>query len=96
MTNFGLVRTINCISNLEIAVKDRDRKNVKYLLSLTPEQLYHWYQQVDEQDLIYASLIIDQYAAELEDDLFTEQLESAIAAMPILVEAQAVIAMIRG
>lgn len=77
-------------------MKDRDRQNVKYLLSLTPEQLYQWYQQVDEQDLIYASLIMDQYAAELADDLFAEQIESAIAAMPVLVEAQAVIAAVRG
>ncbi len=77
-------------------MNDHDRKNVKYLLSLTPSQLFQWYQTVNEQDLIYANLIMDQYAAELQDQLNHERIENAINTMPVLVEAQAVIAAVRG
>jgi uncharacterized HAD superfamily protein len=39
-------------------MNDIDRSNVVYILNLTPEQFKDWYNQLDAEDIIYASEIL--------------------------------------
>jgi len=73
-----------------------DLDNIRFLLSRTPQQLKEWYNSVSDQDLIYASQIMDRYAAELQQHINFQEVESQLETMPVFTEAQAVIAAIRG
>jgi hypothetical protein len=42
-----------------------DRENLKFLLNVSPETLFDWYNNVSEDDHIYASELINQYSEEL-------------------------------
>lgn len=77
-------------------MNQRDIDNVRFLIDCTPEQLRNWYDSVSEADLIYASLIMENYASLLETEIKFQNIEQQIAAMPVMTEAQAVIAMVRG
>lgn len=77
-------------------MNQRDLDNVRFLIDCTPEQLRNWYDSVSEADLIYASLIMENYASLLETEIKFQNIEQQIAAMPVMTEAQAVIAMVRG
>lgn len=77
-------------------MNQRDLDNVRFLINCTPEQLRNWYDSVSEADLIYASLIMENYATLLETEIKFQNIEQQIAAMPVMTEAQAVIAMVRG
>lgn len=77
-------------------MNQRDLDNVRFLINCTPEQLRNWYDSVSEADLIYASLIMENYASLLETEIKFQNIEQQIAAMPVMTEAQAVIAMVRG
>lgn len=77
-------------------MNQRDIDNVRFLINCTPEQLRNWYDSVSEADLIYASLIMENYATLLETEIKFQNIEQQIAAMPVMTEAQAVIAMVRG
>lgn len=77
-------------------MNQRDIDNVRFLINCTPEQLRNWYDSVSEADLIYASLIMENYATLLDTEIKFQNIEQQIAAMPVMTEAQAVIAMIRG
>lgn len=77
-------------------MNQRDIDNVRFLINCTPEQLRNWYDSVSEADLIYASLIMENYASLLETEIKFQNIEQQIAAMPVMTEAQAVIAMVRG
>lgn len=77
-------------------MNQRDIDNVRFLINCTPEQLRNWYDSVSEADLIYASLIMDNYASLLATEIKFQHIEQQIAAMPVMTEAQAVIAMVRG
>lgn len=76
-------------------MNQRDKENLKFLLSSSPEQLREWYNQVSDEDLIYASDLMDRYAAYLEWEIKSQQIERELAAMTVLTEAQAVIAAVR-
>lgn len=77
-------------------MNQHDLDNIRFLLNRTPAELYQWYQTVSDQDLVYASEIMEQYARFLESEIESEIIEKQLAAMPVLVEAQAVIAAVRG
>lgn len=77
-------------------MNQRDLDNVRFLIDCTPEQLRNWYDSVSEADLIYASLIMENYATLLDTEIKFQNIEQQIAAMPVMTEAQAVIAMVRG
>jgi len=77
-------------------MNQNDLDNIRFLLSRTPQQLKEWYNSVSDQDLIYASQIMDLYAAELKQNIHFQQVESQLETMPVFTEAQAVIAAIRG
>jgi len=72
-----------------------DVENIRFLLSRTPEQLREWYNSVSDEDLLYASLILENYADFLRQENITLEIERQIEQMPVLTEAQAVIAAVR-
>jgi len=72
-----------------------DVENIRFLLSRTPEQLREWYNSVSDEDLLYASLILENYADFLRQENITLEIEQQIEQMPVLIEAQAVIAAVR-
>jgi hypothetical protein len=74
----------------------RDLDNLKFLLDSSPEQIRAWYQQVSDDDLIYAAELMERYATYLETLVEFQRIDNKIAAMPVMIEAQAVIAMVRG
>lgn len=76
-------------------MNQRDKENLKFLLSSSPEQLREWYNQVSDEDLIYASDLMDRYAVYLEWEIKSQLIERELAAMTVLTEAQAVIAAVR-
>jgi len=76
-------------------MNQRDKENLKFLLSSSPDQLLKWYNQVSDEDLIYASDLMDRYAVYLEWEIKSQQIEHELAAMTVLTEAQAVIAAVR-
>lgn len=77
-------------------MNQHDLDNIRFLLNRTPDQLREWYNSVSDQDLVYANEIMEQYARFLESEIESEIIEKQLAAMPVLVEAQAVIAAVRG
>lgn len=76
-------------------MNQRDLDNIRFLVNCTPEQLREWYNSADEGDLIYASHIMDLYEQYLENEIAYQRIEKQILAMPVMLEAQAVIAMVR-
>lgn len=72
-----------------------DLDNLRFLLSRSPKQLREWYDTASDSDLCYAGQLMDQYAALLEDEILSTQIERKIEQMPVLLEAQAVIAAIQ-
>ena len=76
-------------------MNQRDKENLKFLLSSSPERLREWYNQVSDEDLLYASDLMDRYAAYLEWEIKSQLIERELAAMTVLTEAQAVIAAVR-
>ena len=77
-------------------MNQRDLANIRFLLACTPDQLKDWYNSVSEDGLVYASLIMEHYAALLETEVEFAEIDKQIEAMPVMTEAQAVIAMVRG
>lgn len=73
-----------------------DRANLKFLLSCDSQQLREWYNKVSDEDLRYASSLMERYAEYLEFEIQAQRIESKLQSMPVLLEAQAVIAAIRG
>ena len=72
----------------------RDLDNIRFLVNCSPEQLRSWYGSASDEDLIYASVIMDQYALYLETEIQYQLIEKQIQAMPVMIEAQAVISMV--
>lgn len=73
-----------------------DQDNLRFLLSCSPNQLKQWYNTASDEDLLYASELMDRYAIYLEYEIRADKIERKLATMPVLTEAQAVIAAIRG
>lgn len=46
-------------------MEQRDVDNLKFLLSLSPVALKQWYEQAGEDDIQYASELLDNYEHEL-------------------------------
>lgn len=76
-------------------MNQHDVENIRFLLSRTPEQLREWYNSVSDEDLLYASLILENYADFLRQENITLEIERQIEQMPVLTEAQALIAAVR-
>lgn len=72
-----------------------DKANLKFLLSCDSRQLREWYSTVSDEDLIYASSLMERYAEYLEFEIKAQRIELELKSMPVLTEAQAVIAAIR-
>lgn len=69
---------------------------IRLFLDASPENLFRWYQRATDQDLIHAVELMERYAAHLENEIVFQCIEEQIAEMPVLVQAQAVIAAVRG
>ena len=41
-------------------MKNRDKKNLKFLMNASPETLKDWYNQSDEDDKVYALELLQQ------------------------------------
>ena len=72
-----------------------EQQFVRFLLTADKETLKTWYLQASDNDILEAAALMDRFAAFLEDELLTLNIENQIATMPVLFEAQAVIASIR-
>lgn len=72
-----------------------DLENIRFLLSRTPKQLREWYDTVSVHELVYASHIMDIYADYLNTEILFNKIEQDINDMPVLLDAQAVIASVR-
>jgi hypothetical protein len=73
-----------------------DKANLKFLLSCDSRQLREWYNKVSDEDLLYASSLMERYAEYLEYEIQAQRIESKLQSMPVMIEAQAVIAAVRG
>jgi len=76
-------------------MNSHDLANVRFLLSRTPEQLKEWYHSVNEEDLEYALEIMDDYEVFLKQEVMFAKIDHAISKMPVMIEAQAVIAAVQ-
>ena len=47
----------------------RDYKNLQYILSKTPDELYEWWNTLDDEDQAYAMEIIIEYRKMLDEPL---------------------------
>lgn len=72
-----------------------DLNNIKFFMQASKEQLREWYQQASDADLIYVVGLLNQYAGYLDFISQEQRIEAEIASMPVLLEAQAVIAAVR-
>ena len=47
----------------------RDYKNLQYILNKTPDELYEWWNSLDDEDQSYAMEIIIEYRKMLDEPL---------------------------
>lgn len=72
-----------------------DLDNLEFFLSADPETLKNWYQHASDADLIYANHLFNLYHTYLEHETLCIKIEKEIMAMPVMTEAQAIIAAVR-
>lgn len=77
-------------------MSDFDIKLVRFLLESNEQELKKWYKNATEDDLLYASCLMEIYGHALEDQCLSDRIDRIISQMPVLTEAQAVIAAVRG
>lgn len=75
-------------------MNESDYKKLDFLLSADKNTLYTWYTNASDEELIHASLIMDLYANYLKNEVELNKIDQQITLMPVLKEAQAVIAMV--
>lgn len=71
-----------------------DYAQLEFLLKADRNMLYNWYSNATDAELIRANLIMDLYANYLKHEIDLNNIDQQIDEMPVLVEAQAVIAMV--
>jgi hypothetical protein len=47
-----------------------DKSNLDFLMNLTPESLAKWYAQASEDDITYATELLNQYEQMLDKEFF--------------------------
>lgn len=72
-----------------------DRNNLSFLMNADQQTLKKWYNLADMEDLIYASKLLDKYEVHLKNELLFAKIDEQISKMPVMLEAQAVIAAVR-
>jgi len=72
-----------------------DQNLIKFLLSADCQDLNEWYKNTSDEQLIYASYLMEVYGHALEDEIKESMINHQIEQMSTLTEAQAVIAMVR-
>jgi hypothetical protein len=48
----------------------RDLSNLNFLMTASPETLLDWYNQASEDDILYATELLNAYENELNEDSF--------------------------
>jgi hypothetical protein len=76
-------------------VSELDLNNIKFFMQANKQQLREWYEQASDADLIYAASLLDQYASYIQFEAQDQLINAEIARMPVMLEAQAVIAAFR-
>lgn len=71
----------------------RDRANLQFLLTASPEVLREWYDTVEEDDIIYAMQLLDRYSVEL--DVKHMEFEESVEIDLDMTEAQSIIQRIK-
>lgn len=69
--------------------------NLSFLMNADQQTLKNWYASASMEDLIYATELLDQYEVVLENELLFATIDKQISAMPVMFEAQTVIAAVR-
>ena len=72
-----------------------DQANLRFLMSADTESLKSWYKTATTEDLVYANALLDRYSEIIKDEITQIAIDQVIEAMPVLLEAQAVIAAVR-
>ena len=73
-----------------------DYEQLEFLLQADKTMLRQWYTNATDAELIRANLLMDLYSHYLKHEVELNKIDKAIEKMPVLVEAQAVIAAIKG
>ena len=73
-----------------------DYEQLEFLLRADKTMLREWYTNATDAELIRANLLMDLYSHYLKHEVELNKIDKAIEKMPVLVEAQAVIAAIKG
>lgn len=73
-----------------------DYEQLEFLLQADKTMLREWYTNATDAELIRANLLMDLYSHYLKHEVELNKIDKAIEKMPVLVEAQAVIASVRG
>ena len=72
-----------------------EQQFVHFLLTADKDAIQHWYSRASNHDLIVACELMERFAAFLDYELLSLTIEKQIESMPVLLEAQAVIASVR-
>jgi hypothetical protein len=78
-----------------MSMTQNDINNLSFLMNADQQTLKNWYASASMEDLIYATELLDQYEVVLENELLFAKIDKQISAMPVMFEAQAVIAAVR-
>lgn len=64
-------------------MNQHDRDNLDFLLNASPEVIQDWYEQMDEDDILYAFELLEAYSQELEiEGLATKLADKNIVIAP--------------
>lgn len=72
-----------------------DLNNLSFLMNSDQHTLKKWYDSAAVEDLIYATELLDKYEVHLKNELLFAKIDQQISEMPVLLEAQAVIAAVQ-
>jgi len=72
-----------------------DLDTLEFFLSADPETVKNWYQHASYVDLSNANHLLNLYHTYLKHETLCIKIETKIMAMPVMTEAQAVIAAVR-
>lgn len=76
---------------MPLITNQRDRDNLRFLLSLDEKGLKQWYSQADEDDMQYARELFDSYAEELRLAAEILSVEIVVSGMETFPEVESIL-----
>jgi prefoldin subunit 5 len=67
--------SVNELLNMVTSMNERDKKNLEFLLNVSPKQYAEWYISVDEDDLKYADELLVRAGNEIYLKLNEEKMD---------------------